>query len=53
MILYVNSFAISGNNIFAGTNNGVFMSTNNGNSWTSVNTGITNKDITFISYKRK
>jgi len=39
------SFAINGNNIFVGTYLGVYFTSNNGNSWTLLNTGLTNTDI--------
>jgi ligand-binding sensor domain-containing protein len=42
----VSSLCVSSNNLFAGTTGeGVFLSTNNGNSWTAVNTGLTNTNI--------
>ena len=38
---YVQSLAISGNNIFAGVERqGVYLSTNNGSSWSAVNNGL-------------
>ena len=43
----VYSFAVSGTNLFAGTfRGGVFLSTNNGTSWSAVNSGLGNRDIT-------
>ena len=52
----ISCFAVSGNNIFAGvavpvygTGLGVFLSTDNGNSWTAVNTGLTNLNIQAIA----
>jgi photosystem II stability/assembly factor-like uncharacterized protein len=45
----VNCFAVSGTNLFAGTRGGVFLSTNNGTSWTAVNTGLTNTDVTSLA----
>ena len=40
--LYINSLAISDNNIFAGTERGgIFLSTDNGSSWAAVNNGLT------------
>jgi hypothetical protein len=43
LVNYIQSFAISGNNIFAGSYGGVYLSTNNGNSWTSVSKGLPSK----------
>lgn len=41
--LYVQAFALNGNNLFAGTNGGgIFLSTNNGASWNPVNNGLPN-----------
>jgi hypothetical protein len=43
---YVQSLVVSGPYLFAGTNaGGVFFSMNNGSSWTSANTGLTNKCV--------
>lgn len=42
----VSCFAYDGTRIFAGTTgNGVFVSTNNGDTWTAVNTGLTDLSI--------
>ena len=42
----VSYFAASGTTLFAGTYaDGVFRSTDNGQSWTAVNTGLTNKSV--------
>ncbi|MGA2622692.1 MAG: T9SS type A sorting domain-containing protein [Bacteroidota bacterium] len=43
----VSCFAVSGANLFAGAGgSGVFLSTNNGTSWTAVNTGLANTNVT-------
>jgi hypothetical protein len=41
----VNALVVNGNYLYAGTFNGVFLSTNTGNSWTAVNTGLTDTYI--------
>jgi ligand-binding sensor domain-containing protein len=46
----IEAFAVSGSNLFAATyEGGVFLSTNNGTSWTAVNAGLTNLDVTTLS----
>ncbi len=39
---YVYSLALKGTTLFAATNNGIFKNTVGNNSWTAVNTGLTN-----------
>ena len=47
---HIKSFAVSGTNIFAGTvGGGVFLSTDNGTSWTQVNNGLTNTDMSSLA----
>ena len=44
------ALAVSGSNTFAGTGgSGVFLSINNGTSWTAVNSGLTNPDISSLA----
>ena len=38
-----------GTNIFAGTREGVFLSINNGSSWTAVNNGLTNPNVSSLA----
>ena len=46
--LYIQAFAVAGDNIFVSTNfGGVFLSANNGESWTSSNSGITHNVLSF------
>jgi hypothetical protein len=51
----VTCFGTSGTNLFAGTGSyvisgrGVFLSTNDGTSWTSVNTGLTDSNVTALA----
>ncbi len=48
----VKSFAKSGGNIYAGSDLwGVYLSSNNGNSWTPVNTGLVNLEISSLAVK--
>ena len=42
------SLAVSGSNLFAGTNGSVFLSTNNGESWSIVNSGLPNSEVSAI-----
>lgn len=44
----VKAITISGTTIFLGTPNGIYKSTNNGASCLSINTGLTNTDVTSI-----
>jgi len=47
---YIRCFAVSGTNLFAGTDgDGVFLSTDNGTSWTTVNTGLTNAEVSALA----
>ena len=41
----INCLAIKGDTIFAGSDNGVYLSADNGNSWSAMNTGLTNTDV--------
>ena len=43
------SVAISGTNFFAGFSGGVYLSTNSGTSWTLVNSGLTNTNVTSLA----
>src|SRR5690349_2935774 len=45
----IQCFATSGNKVFGGSTVGLFVSANNGVSWTEVNTGLTNKEITSLA----
>jgi photosystem II stability/assembly factor-like uncharacterized protein len=46
----VNVLTVSGSNIFAGTSSGVvFRTTNNGQSWTAINSGLTNTNVLSIA----
>jgi|WetSurMetagenome_2_1015567.scaffolds.fasta_scaffold27239_3 photosystem II stability/assembly factor-like uncharacterized protein len=43
---WIHALASIGTNIFAGTDsNGVYLSTNNGESWSEINSGLTNKCV--------
>jgi photosystem II stability/assembly factor-like uncharacterized protein len=42
----LNVFTVSGANMFVGTSNGVFRSTDNGESWSGVNTGLSQVSVT-------
>ena len=52
---YITTLAVSGTNLFAGgqydaySNGGVFLSTDNGATWTSVDSGMTNTDISALA----
>lgn len=46
----IECFAVNGSNLFAGTSNaGVFLSTDDGATWSSVNAGLSNSDITALA----
>ncbi|MGD0038316.1 MAG: FG-GAP-like repeat-containing protein, partial [Bacteroidota bacterium] len=45
---YVQAVLIKGSNLFAGTNGGVFLSTDDGTSWTAVDDGLTNTNVTAL-----
>jgi hypothetical protein len=48
----VQVFAVNGNKIFAGTySGGIYLSTNGGITWATVNTGLTNHDVSAIAIK--
>jgi photosystem II stability/assembly factor-like uncharacterized protein len=48
---YVNALAVKGETVFAGTSGGgVFLSTNNGSSWTPINAGLTDLNVTVITF---
>jgi ligand-binding sensor domain-containing protein len=40
--------AVSGKNLFAGTGNGVFLSSDYGDSWTAINNGLTNYEVSTL-----
>jgi photosystem II stability/assembly factor-like uncharacterized protein len=44
----VNAFAINGTNFFAGTNNGILLSTDSGITWTAVDSGLYDLNISML-----
>jgi hypothetical protein len=45
----VTTLAVSGTDVFAGTGRGIYLSTNSGTSWTQVNSGLTDTNITCLT----
>ncbi len=47
--LKVNAFLINGTDVFAGTSGGLLLSSDNGNTWNTVNSGLTNTNVTSLA----
>jgi hypothetical protein len=45
----VRGFAVAGTNLYAATTAGVYLSTNNGVTWSAVNTGLANTNVTSVA----
>jgi hypothetical protein len=46
----VNSIVCDATHLYAGTENGVFQSTDNGDTWTTINHGLTNQNVSVLIF---